>query len=66
MQDPSGFRVRVDNQLRQEFISACRRQDRAAAQVLREFMRDFVAKHYIEQQAQLFTEVSNSNSEINS
>lgn len=51
MQDSSGFRLRVDDQLRQEFIYACRANDRAAAQVLREFMRNYVAKHFSSQQA---------------
>lgn len=58
MQDSSGLRIRVDGQLRQEFISACRSHDRAAAQVLREFMRDYVAKHYSGQQESLFSEES--------
>lgn len=58
MQDSSGFRIRVDGQLRQEFISACRSQDRSAAQVLREFMRGYVAKHYSGQQESLFSEES--------
>ena len=54
MQESSGFRLRVDGQLRQEFIVACRSQDRTAAQVLREFMRDYVARHYGGQQEKLF------------
>ncbi|WP_427926538.1 hypothetical protein [Xanthomonas hortorum] len=53
MQDSSGFRLRVDSQLRQQFISACRAQDRAAAQVLREFMRSYVARHSSGQQEPL-------------
>ncbi|WP_425612351.1 hypothetical protein [Xanthomonas translucens] len=56
MQDSSGFRLRVDSQLRQQFISACRARDRAAAQVLREFMRNYVAQHYSDQQEPLFRE----------
>lgn len=56
MHEPSGFRVRVDDQLRHEFITACRKQDQAAAQVLRAFMRDYVAKYYDGQQEKLFTE----------
>jgi hypothetical protein len=40
----SGFRIRVDNQLRREFIRACRSRDLTAAQVLRAFMRDFVRR----------------------
>ncbi len=39
----SGFRIRVERELREKFLAACRKQDRPAAQVLREFMRAFVA-----------------------
>lgn len=39
----SGFRIRVERELREKFLAACREQDRPAAQVLREFMRSFVA-----------------------
>lgn len=39
----SGFRIRVERELREKFLAACRKQDRPAAQVLREFMRSFVA-----------------------
>lgn len=56
MQDSSGFRLRVDDRLRQDFITACRAHDRAAAQVLREFMRKYVAQHYGGQQPNLFRE----------
>ena len=38
----SGFRIRVERELREKFLAACREQDRPAAQVLREFMRSFV------------------------
>jgi hypothetical protein len=62
MQDSSGFRLRVDDQLRHEFITACRKQDQAAAQVLRAFMRDYVAKYYDGQQENLFTEGSTNSS----
>ena len=37
-----GFRIRVDRALRQEFLEACNGKDRPAAQVLREFMRNYV------------------------
>lgn len=40
-----GLRIRVQRDLRDKFIEACRRQDVPAAQVLREFMRGFVAEH---------------------
>ncbi len=41
----SGFRIRVDDELRKEFIETCRSQDRPAAQVLRDFMRVFIKKN---------------------
>jgi hypothetical protein len=56
MFDSSGFRVRVEGRLRQEFLEACRAQDRTAAQVIREFMRTFVQHHYVASQATLFDE----------
>jgi len=41
----SGFRIRVQRELREQFLAACKAQDKPAAQVLREFMRDFIAAH---------------------
>ena len=38
----SGFRIRVERDLRERFLAACRKQDRPAAQVLRKFMRSYV------------------------
>lgn len=38
----AGLRIRVQKELRDKFIEACRRRDVPAAQVLREFMRGFV------------------------
>lgn len=40
----SGLRVRVERSLRESFLKACRAEDRPAAQVIREFMRDYVAQ----------------------
>lgn len=40
-----GLRIRIDHELRQAFLDACHEQDRPAAQVIREFMREFVANH---------------------
>ena len=39
-----GLRIRVQRDLREEFLEACRAQDKPAAQVLREFMRQYVTK----------------------
>ena len=40
-----GLRIRVQRDLREEFLEVCRAQDKPAAQVLREFMRGYVAEH---------------------
>jgi hypothetical protein len=40
-----GLRIRVQRDLREEFLEACRKQDKSAAQVLREFMREYVSAH---------------------
>ena len=50
----SGMRIRVEKDLRETFIHACRSQDRAAADVLRDFMRSFTEKQ-AQGQADLFT-----------
>jgi hypothetical protein len=39
-----GLRIRVQRELRDQFLEACRAQDKPAAQVLREFMRDYVSR----------------------
>ena len=39
-----GLRIRVQKELREEFLAACKAQDKPAAQVLREFMRSYVDK----------------------
>jgi hypothetical protein len=38
-----GLRIRVQRDLRDKFLEVCRTQDKPAAQVIREFMRDYVA-----------------------
>ncbi len=40
----SGLRIRVERPLREAFLEACRMQDKPAAQVIREFMRGYVAR----------------------
>ena len=41
----SGLRIRVERPLREAFLEACRMHDKPAAQVIREFMRGYVAQH---------------------
>jgi hypothetical protein len=40
-----GLRIRVQRDLREAFLEVCRAQDKPAAQVLREFMREYVEQH---------------------
>jgi len=40
-----GLRIRVQRELREQFLAVCQAQDKAAAQVLREFMRAYVREH---------------------
>ena len=37
--------IRLERTLREWFLEMCRAQDRPAAQVIREFMREYVAEH---------------------
>ena len=38
----NGLRIRIDDNLRSEFIQVCRGNDQTAAQVLRAFMRQYI------------------------
>ena len=49
----AGMRIRVERELRDAFVQACQSQGLVAAEVLRNFMRGFAAKHSSEQ-AMLF------------
>lgn len=51
----AGLRLRVERTLRQEFVEACRADGRPAAEVLREFMRAYVAQNRAAAQPDLFT-----------
>lgn len=48
-----GIRIRVEKDLRESFVQACRAQDRHASDVLRDFMRAFTEKQN-QGQADLF------------
>ena len=45
----AGMRIRIERELRDAFAEACQAQGLAAAEVLRDFMRSFAAKHRSEQ-----------------
>lgn len=40
-----GIRIRVQRELRDHFLEACRADEKPAAQVLREFMRAYIAEN---------------------
>ena len=54
MSKSSNYRIRVEPSLHQEFLEACKADDRPAAQIIREFMKDYVLKHRQGIQADLF------------
>lgn len=46
----SGLRLRVERDLREEFMATCRAEGKTAAQVLRDCMRQFVERAHAGQQ----------------
>lgn len=46
-----GLRIRVEKDLRDAFTQACRAQNLVAADVLREYMREFARRHVSGQRA---------------
>lgn len=41
-----GMRIRLEKELREAFVEACRAQNIGASDVLRDFMRVYTEKHY--------------------
>lgn len=41
----AGFRIRVDDELRRDFIETCKSEDLTASQVLRAYMRSYIELH---------------------
>lgn len=50
----AGLRLRVERELREEFVDACRADGRSAAQVLRDFMRLYITRNRATAQQDLF------------
>lgn len=48
----SGLRIRIERELRKRFLATCRKQDRPAAQVIREFMRAYINENNNGQEAE--------------
>jgi hypothetical protein len=61
-QKDCGMRIRVEKELRDAFLRACRRQDLSASDVLREFMRKFCDQQGDARQADLFGDHTDRNS----
>lgn len=57
----SGMRIRIEKDLREAFVLACRAQDRIASEVLRDFMRSFTDM-YEANQRNLFPEPNENES----
>lgn len=55
-----GIRLRVEKELREEFSGACKMQGKRAAEVLRNFMRDYVLRESAGMQGSLFSKPSMS------
>jgi hypothetical protein len=49
-----GLRLRLERELREEFVEACRSAGKPAAQVLRDFMRQYVTENRQTAQQELF------------
>ena len=51
----AGFRIRIERSLRKSFLEAYRAKDKPTAQVLREFIREYVANRPVEAKRSLFS-----------
>jgi hypothetical protein len=50
----SGLRIRVESQLKESFLLACKKNDLSAAQVLRAFMRSYIEQQSLGKQSDFF------------
>ena len=58
----SQFRIRVEKRLHTDFMAVCREKDLPAAQVIRHFMKSYVADAQREAQGDLFPPEENESS----
>lgn len=54
MNKSSNYRIRVEPELHQEFLDACKSEGWPGAQVIREFMKGYVKNTHALKQADLF------------
>lgn len=50
------FKIRVEEELRREFVEICQAEDMTAAQVVRKFMRRYIESHKKALQGNLFSD----------
>lgn len=48
------FKIRIEEELRREFVDTCNADDLTAAQVVRRFMRGYIERHKPALQGNLF------------
>ena len=58
MKKTSALQIRIDPNLHHQFLEVCKAQDRPAAQVLRDFMRQYVQMNGGGLQLELFNDSS--------
>lgn len=63
MSNSAGLRLRIDPELRTNFIKACRKNDLTASQVLRGFIRNYVDGNMPIEQIDLFQDLSKNRRE---
>lgn len=59
MQKNVGVRIRVERDLRLDFLEACKRSGRSASEVIRDFMKSYVDNELNGRQPDLFKEKNN-------
>lgn len=59
----ANYRIRVEPELHRAFLDACQVQDRPAAQVIREFMKEYVTRYQDARQEDLFGAASGETQE---
>jgi hypothetical protein len=61
MNKSSNYRIRVEPELHQEFLDACKSKDKSAAQVIREFMRSYIESVHVIKQKNLSIAMPSNN-----
>ena len=60
----AGMRIRVEPELREQFVNLCRDNDVPAAQVLRSFMREFVQTNKVKSRIGAAKQLTNAKLDV--